>query len=383
MPIFRYRGYSRSGSEAAGTIEADGISDALRKIKEQGYFPKTIEESLPARRFKGRGGELAPMMRQLSVLIKSGVPLVEALRAVAEENRRMNAVLVAIRERVQSGASLSRAMEEFGDMFPEFFRSMVASGEASGTLDKVLERLADFLEGQASLREKVTTAMIYPFFMAAVGFVVLAFLFTFVIPKIVRIFEDVKGALPFATVVLIWVSNVFVHYWWLLAIALIAVLASARPLRKRHQRSIDRLTLRLPLQSLYLTRFARSLGFLLGGGLPMLKALELAGKSTGNVYLEDNVREAALKVSDGASLSASLAGLPPVLIALISTGEKSGRLVEVLDMAADAYEEDFDRVVRRALALIEPGMILFMGLIVGFVVLAVLLPMFQLNQLIK
>ena len=263
---------------------------------------------------------------------------------------------------------------------------MVAAGEQSGTLDKVLDRLADFLEKQSSVRSKVRIALIYPAFMAGVGFAVLSFLFAFVIPKIVRIFESSKSALPFVTQILIFLSNLLVHYWWVLAVAALAFAAGVREIRRKRRDLIDAAKLRLPgnlVQSLYYARFARTLGFLLEGGLPMLRALELSAKSVGNAVLEGRISGAAKRVAEGARLSSSLEGFPPVLLQLIATGEKGGRLIEVLGKAADSYEEEFGRKVQQALSLLEPAMILLMGLAVGFIVLAVLLPLFQLNQLVK
>lgn len=386
MPIFRYKGFRAGGGRSAGTLEAESIKDAIHKVKGLGLYPKELSEYAPGKRsLFGRkdAWRLPTVTRQLSVLLQSGVPLVEALRALSDENGgRWRGILIDIRERVSSGASLSRGLEEHEDVFPEFYRNMVASGEASGTLDGVLERLADFLESQDAIREKVRAAMIYPIIMTSVSFVVLSFLFVFVIPKIVRMFEDTKSALPFATVLLIWISNVFVRYWWLLMAGLAAAVFGLKRLRAKHRGVFDKKLMGV-FGSLYLGRFARTLGFLLEGGLPMLRALELAGKSSGNIYLEGVSRDAAGKVSEGARLSQALGVLPPVLTQLISTGEKSGRLADVLRRAANSYEADFDRRIKRALALLEPGMILIMGLVVGFIVFAVLLPMFQLNQVIR
>jgi general secretion pathway protein F len=384
MPIFRYKGYKAGGAEITGSIEASSLKDAILKIKELGLYPKHIEESVEKQRAKKTDRNRLPAItRQLSVLLSSGVPLIEALRALSEESRGYyKNILIRVRERVSEGASFSRAMEEYPKIFPEFYRNMVAAGEASGTLDKVLERLSDFLEKQDATREKIKAAMIYPVFMASVGLVVLSFLFVFVVPKIVRIFEDTKNALPLITVILIWISNFFVNFWWLIIGAAIAFAGGIRYLKNKHRTLLDRVLMSL-FQSLYLARFTRTLGFLLEGGLPMLRSLELAGKSTGNAYLSEKLKDAIGKVSEGARLSASLTGLPPVLLQLIATGEKSGKLTDVLKKAADSYEEDFDRKVRKALSLLEPSMILLMGVIVGFIVLAVLLPMFQLNQLIR
>ena len=392
MPIFQYRGYKTDGSSASGTLEADGLQDAIFRVKRLGVYPKEVgefifrEEKQKWRR--GSDNTLLPhVTRQLSTLLSSGVPLMEALKSLSEENRGFwKNLLVTVRERVSGGASLSRALEGYQTVFPEFYVNMIAAGEQSGTLDKVLSRLADYLERQTAIRAKVRMSMMYPTFMACVGFLVLSFLFTFVIPKIVKIFEDNKAALPFVTVILIAISHVFVKYWWAL-IGLVGGLAlGTRRFLSRHRAWVDHMKLRLPgqvIQSLYFSRFTRTLSFLLAGGLPMLRALELSAKSLGNTFLENRIVEAAKMVAEGASLSGSLDQFPPTLLQLIMTGEKSGRLAEILNKAADSYEEDFSRKIQNALSLLEPMMILAMGFVVGFIVLAVLLPMFQLNQLVK
>jgi general secretion pathway protein F len=388
MPIFRYKGYGTGGKAKAGTIEADGIKDAISKVKALGLHPRSVKQGAKKQRWPlvrgSNGARLPAITRQLSVMLRSGVPLAEALRALSDENRgNWHDALVDIREKVVAGSSLARAMEGLQDKkVPEFYTNMIAAGEESGTLEGVLERLADFLEKQEMIKEKIKTATYYPVFMASVGMVVLAFIFTFVVPKIVRIFEDTEAALPLATVILINISNLFVNYWWLILGAAVLIVLGARKARERYGRLFDKWMLRL-FGSLYLSRFARNLGFLLGGGLPVLHALELAGRASGNRHLEAVVRDSSLRVSEGSSISSALSGLPPVLIQLIATGEKSGRLPEVLDQAADAYEGEFERKVQKALTLLEPTMILLMGLIVGFIVFAVLLPMFQLNQLVK
>jgi general secretion pathway protein F len=391
MPIFEYKGYKTDGTETAGTIEADGQKDALSKVKELGFFPKEVREFI----YSGKGlftrkaetALLPSITRQLSLLLSSGVPMMEALRTLSEENRGpWKKILVSIRERVAGGISLSRALGDYQNIFPESYRNMVSAGESSGTLDKVLEKLADFLENQAATRAKVMMAMIYPAFIICVGFVVLSFLFIFVIPKIVKIFEDTKSALPLITIVLIKISNVFRSYWWIILMTGALGAYATTKLMKEHRLFVDKVILKFPgniIQTLYFARFSRTLGFLLEGGLPILRALEFAAKSIGNLSLENRIIDAAKKVAEGARLSASLSGFPPVLLQLISTGEKGGRLVEVLKKAADSYEEEFSRRVQKALSLLEPLMILLMAFAVGFIVLAVLLPMFQLNQLVR
>jgi general secretion pathway protein F len=392
MPIFQYKGYRPDGSGAEGTIEADGLQSAVSGVKALGIFPRDIVEHIHKEKlwaFRRSDNRLLPhITRQLSTLLGSGVPLIDALRSLSEENSNgyWKAILVDIRDRISAGSSLSRALGHYRILFPEFYRNMVEAGEKSGSLDVALKRVADFLEKQASIREKVRTAMVYPAFMASVGFIVMSFLFTFVVPKIVRIFENTQSALPVITIILIAISNFFIHYWWALLILSAVISVLVKRTGKRHRLFLDRVKLKLPgglLNALYYGRFARTLGFLLDGGLPMLGALELSAKSVGNVVLEKKIMLAATRVAEGAKLSASLDNLPPVLLQLIATGEKSGTLGELLGNAAVSYEEEFERKVQKALSLLEPAMILLMGLIVGFIVLAVLLPMFELNQLVR
>lgn len=391
MPIFQYRGYRADGSDTEGTIEAEGLQAAISGVKALGIYPKDVNEYIHRDRrwqFKRPATRLLPnITRQFSVLLASGVPMIDAIRSLSEENTGFwKGMLVDIRDRISAGASLARALSLYPKVFPDFYRNMVDAGEQSGTLDAVLRKVADFLEKQESIRGKIRSAMAYPVFMAAVGFIVMSFLFIFVVPKIVRIFENTESALPLITVILISMSNVFVRYWWVLMIAAATVPAVYRRLREKHGYFFDRMKLQVPgglLQTLYYGRFARTLGFLLDGGLPMLRALELSAKSVGNSILEQRIMAAAKSVAEGARLSASLEGLPPVLLQLIATGEKSGTLAELLGTAAASYEEEFERRVQKALSLLEPVMILIMGLVVGFIVLAVLLPMFQLNQLVK
>lgn len=388
MPVFRYRGYKADGSEVSGTLTADGPKEALMGIKALGIYPREIALKQAGRRFfayRAEAALLPHITRQLATLLSAGVPLAEALRTLATEARADWAhVLNDLRERVSAGESLPRALQAHPKIFPNYFNSLVAAGIESGTLDKVLTRLADFLEEEASIKARVRSALVYPAFMVSVSFIVMAFLFVFVIPKIVRVFENSKAALPISTTILIFLSNLFVHYWWALAGAFVAFALAQKGIRERYRLQIDRLKLRVPvIESLYMTRFSRTLGFLLDGGVPVLKALELSAKTIGNEAMAEDILAASKRVAEGARLSQCLMGFPPVLLQLIATGERTGKLPEILFKAADSYEEDFTRKVNRALSLIEPSMIIFMGIAVGFIVMAVLLPMFQLNQLIK
>lgn len=391
MPIFNYKGYNTDGMEIKDSLEASGLKHAADMVRAMGIFPTDMSEALKKsqRRILQRNHEtfLPDMTRQLSMLLSAGVPLKEALQSLADENEGFyRETLIAIKERVSGGASLYRALEDYGRIFPEFYIHMIHAGEESGTLELILVRLADFMEKQSAIRAKVKSAMIYPIIMMGVSIVVFSFLFTFVIPKMVKIFADTKSALPLMTVILIFISNAFTKYWWAMIILVVAATGFVRRFLRTHRAGVDRFLLKLPgnvLQSLYYSRFARTMGFLLAGGLPMLRSLKLSAKSIGNRELEAAVSEAGVKVAEGQPLSQSLRGFPPVFIQLVSTGEKTGKLAETLNRAALSYEEKFNRKMADTVSVFEPAMILLMGLVVCFIVLAVLLPIFQLNQLVK
>jgi general secretion pathway protein F len=263
---------------------------------------------------------------------------------------------------------------------------MIQAGEASGALDIVLVKLADFLEHQSVVRSKIRSSMIYPILMAGVSIIVLSFLFAFVIPKLVRIFADTKSTLPLITIILISISNAFAKYWWAIIGILVVIVMSVRKYISKNREKVDRLILKLPggiVQSLYYARFARSMEVLISGGLPVLAALKLSAAAIGNRALEANIFYAGEKVAEGQTIASSLKGFPSVFVQLVATGEKTGKLAETLKKAASSYEEEFIRKVDRGVSIFEPVMIIFMALIVCFIVLAVLLPIFQLNQLVK
>lgn len=389
MPIFDYRGYKADGGDVVGSLEADSPKDALSKVRGLGFFPSQVTEHVHKDRFWSRKNiktAIPDVTRQLSTMLSAGVPLLDALKSLSDESAgAWKSLLMDVRERVSAGASLSRAMQDT-KIFPEFYTNMVAAGEQSGMLDQILPRLADFLDKQADLEGRVRTSLIYPTFMICVSFIVISFLFAFVIPKIVGIFNNYNAVLPLVTRILIFVSNFFINYWWLIITIIAAAVFMVKRVQRENRKLIDGILLRTPgnvVQSLYYGRFARMLSLLLNAGLPILKAIGLASKSIGNTKLQDSLLTAEKKVMEGANLSSSLEGFPPIFIQLVATGEKTGKLPDVLNRAADSYEEEFSRRVQRLLSVLEPAMILIMGLVVGFIVFAVLLPMFQLNQLVR
>ena len=391
MPIFRYEGYRQDGTEINGTIEADGHKDAALKIKETGVFPKEITEAVFTKkkilRWKRLPAQLPDITRMLSTLLSSGVPLIGAVGAIATEQKgHWRGILIDIKDQLSAGATLARAAQAYPYIFPEFYTSMVAAGENSGRLPEVLSKLSDFLESQSSIKNKVQTALVYPLFMTFVSIIILSFLFTFVVPKIVTMFEDTSASLPFVTIILIWISSAFQKFWWLMLLFAAGGVFFYYWLRKTRKEIIDSFLLKLPFgvtQSLYTARFSMTMSFLLSGGVKILDALNLTSKATGNAVLENRIMSARNVISQGGKLSNCLEGFPPTFLQFISTGENTGQLPEVLLRAANSYEADFDKKLMRLISLLEPALILFMALVVGFIVIAVLLPIFELNQLIK
>jgi general secretion pathway protein F len=390
MPVFKYQGYDQGGSETDGVIEADGERDAVLKLKSKGIFPKEVTEAVSRKKtlFKKPSQLiLTNITRSLSTLISAGVPLVEAIGAISSEQKGFwRNTLTDVKDSLAGGSSLARAMQAHPEVFPDFYTGLIAAGESSGKLSDVLLKLANFLETDINVRNKVRTALIYPIFMACVSIGVVIFLFTFVIPKITKIFEDSATTLPLITIALIWISAAFKKFWWLMLAAGVSSFFLYRKIRETRKDIIDSILLKDPtgiLMGLYMLRFTMTMGFLLSGGLPILRTIQLTARSIGNVVLENRIMEAQNLVSQGAKLSSSLEGFPQTILQVISTGEKTGKLPEVLQRTADSYEAEFDRKLQRAISLLEPALILTMGLIVGFIVISVLLPIFELNQMMR
>ncbi|MCX8069314.1 MAG: type II secretion system F family protein [Thermodesulfovibrionales bacterium] len=391
MPVFKYKGYKIDGSHTEGSIEATTYNEAIAKIKSQGIFAEKIEEQSivhsKGRDKISRHSFLPTFTRNLSILLESGVSLTDALTSLsAEYEGKERELIIAIKESISSGSSLNSTLESYNHIFPDFYITMVKAGEQSSSLERVLKRLAEFLESQSTLKAKVKNALVYPIFMLIVSSAVLSFIFVFVMPKITRIFKDTKTTLPFITKVLISISSFVADYWWLLFILLIVIVFVFERIVFKKREFVDKFLLKLPggiIQSLYYTRFARTLAFLLEGGASALTALKYASGSTGNREFQKLVERAEILISEGQSMAASLKGLPPMFIQLISTGERTGKLFDTLNRAADIYEDDFNRKMARFISILEPSIIVIMGIIVCIIVLSILLPLFQMNQLIK
>lgn len=403
MPLFEYTGFDARGKKVNGVIEASGKKLGLQKLREQGIYATDLKEEKTARGEKPKRSltlfkssvstiELAAATRQMATLLGAGLPLDETLQTVSSqlENPTLGRTLSRVREEVVRGESLHQSLAGEGRVFPELYVNMIEVGENSGTLEQVLQRLADFLEEQVRMKSRLRAALAYPILMALIGSGVLVFLVTFVVPKVTRMLEDLGQSLPWPTLLLIRGSDLLVDYAWLiLALLAAAVFAFWRYRRTERGRwQLHRLALSIPvvgrLNLLVATsRFARTLGTLLQSGLPLLAALDITRNLLQNQLLREALEDTAAAVREGEGLSAPLkraAVFPPMLTQMTAVGERSGDMETMLFRVADAYDHEVELAITGALSLLEPLMILLMGTVVGFIVMAILLPIFQASQ---
>jgi general secretion pathway protein F len=401
MPVYKYKAIDESGKTIQGVIDAESPRGATDKLKHQGVFLSSLNEVKegksrsfnPFRRVKI--SELAVTTRQFSTLISAGLPLEASLTALAEqtEDARLGEILAQVKERVSEGSSLANALGEHRNVFSELYINIVRAGEASGTLDIVLLRLADFLEKQVALTSKVRSALIYPIFMFFIGGGVLFFTMTYVIPRIAKIFEDSQKALPVMTVILINISGFISHHFLLLLIVIpLLVLATYRFNRTERGKSFfDRLSLKLPIfgkitSMVIISRFTRTLGTLLSSGIPLLDALKIGEAVVGNEVYGKTLEEVRINVREGTSLARPLKDsgvFPPLVTRMIAIGEQTGEMEEMLTKVADIYDQQVETMVSTLTSLLEPVMILIIGAIMGFIVFAVLMPIFNLTSTIS
>ncbi len=400
MPLYKYKAINESGKSMQGVVDAESPKAATDKLKREGIFLSSLQE---VKKDKGRGilrlrgisaSELAVTTRQFSTLISAGLPLEASLQALGEqtEDARLSQVLTEVRDKISEGSSLADSMKEHKAVFSDLYINIVRAGESSGTLDIVLLRLADFLEKQSALRARVRSAMVYPIFMFLIGSGVLFFMMSYVIPRIAKIFEESSKSLPLITVALIGFSNFISHN--LIALLIITGAAGFFVFRfkktDRGKQFSDRLIFKIPIfgkmaKMVAISRFTRTLGTLIGSGIPLLEALEIGEAVVGNsVYVETlrNVRE---NVREGTSLATPLreSGVfPPLLTRMIAVGEQTGEMEEMLVKIADIYDLQVETYVSTLTSLLEPVMILIMGVIIGFIVFAILLPIFDLTSTI-
>lgn len=408
MPVYAYKGVGAGGRSTRGFVDAESPRAARAKLRRDGIVPTEVQQggsaaairatgasarsfSLPSLRRRVSGIDVAIATRQLATLVGAGIPLVSALGALAQqvENERLKSILGGVRDRVNEGASLADALDQAG-VFSNLYVSMVRAGEAGGALEQVLGRLADYQEGQQRLRNRVISILAYPLVMLGFAGVVVVALVTVVLPQITELLASLNQPLPFYTRAIIGMSNVARDWWWAFGLVGLALAGALRmALRtERGRETWDRNLLRLPLlgrvlRSLAISRFTRTLGTLLSGGLPITRALDISRHVTGNVVLGRAIDAARDSITEGASLARPLRAsghFPPLVTHMVEVGEQSGELEAMLEKVADTYDEQVETTVQRFTALLEPLLILLMVGLVLVIILATLVPLLQITS---
>jgi len=406
MPAFRYRALNPGGKLVRGVLEADSERQVRSQLRTQKLRPIEVQAAARAEAANGAlarrllptrvsTGELSLLTRQLATLVLSNLPLADCLQAAAEQTRkpRIKAMLLQVRSRVSEGHTLAYALAEYPQVFNEMYRAMVSAGEHAGFLGPVLERLAEYAEQRQHSTQKLRMAMIYPFILLGVAVAVIVALMVFVVPELVGIFSQSNRELPTLTKVLIATSDFLRAYaLWLLVAVVAAVLGFRRLVRDPgRRRRWHGLLLRLPgiaglLVALDTARFASTLSILMASGVPLLEALRIAGQVLQNLVLRAESEAVALQVAEGSSLSKALgrAGhFPPLMVHMVASGESSGALESMLERSAQNQERELEMTLGTVLGLFEPLMVVFMGGMVLLIVLAILLPIFDLNTMVR
>ncbi|MEM7431793.1 MAG: type II secretion system inner membrane protein GspF [Pseudomonadota bacterium] len=403
MGAYEYVALDNGGKESKGLLEGDTPKHVRQILRDRNLYPVSVtevaqKEAKRQRSFSLRSGmsatELAVVTRQLASLAQSGLPLEEALLAVAQQNEqpRTKSIVLGVRSKVMEGHTLADGMADFPQAFPEMYRATISAGEQSGHLDAVMERLADYTEARQELRQRISNAMIYPIMLVTLSLGIIAFMLATVVPKIVSVFDSTAGDLPTLTVILIAVSDFLRDYWfWIIAAIALAIFGIRKLLQQPGpRRRYHSLLLRLPIagrltRGINTARFTRTLSILAGSGVPILESLKISAEVIENLPMRDAVEQASLRVREGGSISKSL-GIsklfPPMMIHLIASGETSGKLEEMLSRTADYQEKEVDGLIAALLGILQPLLIVFMGGMVVLIVLAVLLPIFEINSLI-
>ena len=408
MAVFEFRGVlAASGKAIRGVRDAENAKVLRTALRRDGILLTLATEEAVAKSKTKRdidllkyfrrigAADIAVLTRQLATLVRAGIPLVESIGALVDqvEKEELKRVLTVVREKLNEGTSFAKALEQHPRAFPPIFVNMVAAGEASGTLEQVLERLAEFMEGQARLRSKVSAALAYPALMAIIGTLLISVLMVAVVPKVTAIFESLDRALPWYTQVLIGTSNFLAGYWWLIAILLMGGTWWFRRWKKTvpGRMKWDTVCLKAPifgrlLQMLAVARFAKTLATLLAAGVPLLKAMDIVKNVLDNAMLEKVIEEATGSIREGESIADPLkrsGQFPPIVTHMIAVGEKSGQLEQMLESVAEAYDAQVETNVQALTSLLEPLMIVVMGAGVGFIAFSIMMPLIQMNEFVQ
>ena len=403
MPVFEYKGLNQSGKNVRGSVDAENARTARTRLKKDGIFVTEIRDKTKAQAAKAKGSkptggkvpisDLANLTRQLATLLRAGIPLVDSLIAVADqmENPLLKDVVSDVKTQVNEGSTLHKAMAKYPNIFSHIYITMCEAGEATGTLDVILLRLAEFTEAQNALVAKVRAAIMYPVIMTVFLTAMLAVIFIFVVPRMSAVFEGAEMELPWYTEVVIAVSGIFVEYWLAVFIAVFAAVIMVRSWKSSPSgaRQWDRIVLKTPMigrlaRMIAVSRFARTLSTLLAGGVAMLQAMDIVRNVVGNSVLAEAIDEARNNIREGESIAAPLkrsGQFFPIVIHMIAIGEKTGELESMLSQVSTSFDFQVDTEIEGVTAALAPLLIVVMGLLIGSVVFSIMIPIFQMSQI--
>ena len=405
MPAFRFEAIDQAGKSQTGVLDADSARAARSQLRTQGLTPVVVEAAGTRTRGERKQRlslgkrlsqrEQAILTRQLASLLIAGLPLGETLSVLTEQSERdyIRELMAAIRAEVLGGHSFANALAQHPRDFPEIYRALVAAGEHTGKLGLVLSRLADYIEQRNALKQKIVLAFTYPAIVTLIAFGIVTFLLSYVVPQVVNVFASTKQALPFLTIAMMALSGFVRNWWWagLIGVALVSWFIKSLLARPGPRMAFDRWLLTAPLlgklvRGYNTVRFASTLAILTAAGVPILRALQAAGETLSNRAMSANIEDAIVRVREGTSLSRALGNtktFPPVLVHLIRSGEATGDVTTMLDRASEGEARELERRTMFLTSLLEPLLILAMGGVVLVIVLAVMLPIIELNNLVQ
>ncbi|OGV25363.1 MAG: type II secretion system protein GspF [Legionellales bacterium RIFCSPHIGHO2_12_FULL_37_14] len=400
MPNFYYEAIEKNGTMVKGTIKADSANMAKEHLRAQGHIPTLLKEQRPRTMFsisleRFTQQDLALATRQLATLLSAGIPIEEALQGVSEQTdkAKVRSVLSGVRNKIIEGYSLLQALNEYAQYFPDLYRTTVGAGEQTGRLDQILENLADYIEKQHAIRQKVQHALIYPIVMMVVSASIITFLLTYIVPSMVQVFTDSGQTLPFSTIALIAISNFLKFYGIYLVIFIVALIIIFKFMLKNPQNkfAFHLFLLKVPIiayliRSINVARYINTFSILFSCGVNVLETMRIASQVVQSLPMRKAFEEATIEVREGRDISSSLkttAYISPMALHLIASGEKSGELASMMQRAGWHIDKEISQLIDTALTLLEPFMIIIMGGVVMFIVLATLLPIFSMEQLVS
>jgi type IV pilus assembly protein PilC len=404
MPMFQYVARDMRGQSLKGQVEAQNAGAVAKLLRDQGLIPTTIEAGGALSRGQtkarqGRGGkvkleDLVIMTRQFATMIRAGLPLIEVLNILADqcEKRTLKVVMKQVERDVETGASLYEAMSKHGNVFNTFYLSMIMAGEAAGMLDSILDQVAHYLEKVASIQRKIKSAVMYPSVVSTVAIGITVFLLVKVVPVFADIFSEMGGTLPLPTRITMALSNTMQHHYFsaLLVLGGLGLAIWQMGKTPKGKRMLHQFQLKMPVfgplfLKVAVARFTRTLGTLIRSGVNILTALEIVAKTAGNVIVEDAVVKTRASIQNGESIAAPLRDsqvFPPMVVRMIDVGERTGALESMLSKIAEFYEDQVDAAVSGLTSMIEPLLIVFLGVVVGFIVISMFMPMFKMIELV-